>query len=531
MLVPDIAPALDIDGATAAHPGLGEIHLNIMDPLVEWPTTQNETGANVPNYQITPDQFEPRLAESWSYDEATTTWTFNLRQGVLSCAGNEFTADDVIYYWERAKSVSGAAPIGWFLGNVAGIFTLDPLTSEDPAAKELTEVTKVDDYTVQIKQLGPNETFPKTLAITYSGIFDSAVMRENATDDDPWSHEFTETVDSPGFGPYCIDTWNKGSEFILRANENYWGGTPPFQTVTIRRVPQSANRVAAIQSGDADVVKDLTPTEIEALRDDPNVVIREWRLNKAIALGMSYNFEPWNLPNNKLLRQAIAYAMPYDEIIQEDYKGNAEQWKGLVNATYFGYKEIPTYSTDIVKAQELMAEAGFPNGEGLEQYGDAFLLHYVAERQSLLEPIANRIATALAQIGIPVVLNPIPEAEFNDRALTKADMGMFIRDFDRPLVPDAGYTALLFYVSTAAGGLNNQIAYANDRVDELFGLSQQTVGDERLANLEELQDILMDELPVVPIAEVNTQVAMSPELDQIRAQVYDQLSAIGLAGR
>ena len=142
-----IAPALDYDGPSAADPQSQEIMDNLMDPLISYPTTLKD-GVLIPNYR-TP-KFESRLAES--YTKRGTTFTFKLRKNVKSCAGNTLTADDVIYTFQRAKSVSGASPTAWFLGNVGGVLPLDPLVSKDPKAKELKgEVVKVDDYTVRFK--------------------------------------------------------------------------------------------------------------------------------------------------------------------------------------------------------------------------------------------------------------------------------------------------------------------------------------------------------------------------------------------
>lgn len=146
VLQDDVAPALDLDGANAASPQLQEISLNTMGTLLSYPNKQ--AGAILqPQYKVTTAQFQPQLATSWT--KKGLIWTFKLRQGVKSCVGNTFTADDVVYTFQRAKSVSGAAPVAWFLSNVGAVLSLDPLTSKDPKAKDLTdEVTKIDDYTV-----------------------------------------------------------------------------------------------------------------------------------------------------------------------------------------------------------------------------------------------------------------------------------------------------------------------------------------------------------------------------------------------
>ena len=111
-------------------------------------------------------KYEGRLAESWDYDPATHSWTMHLRHGVKSCAGNEFTADDVIYTLARAKSVSGAAPIDWFLGSVAAIKGFTATCSSPAADKDLGDgVEKVDDHTVRIQPVGANRLFLTVMSV------------------------------------------------------------------------------------------------------------------------------------------------------------------------------------------------------------------------------------------------------------------------------------------------------------------------------------------------------------------------------
>ncbi|MEZ5100004.1 MAG: ABC transporter substrate-binding protein [Thermoleophilia bacterium] len=515
VLVEDVAPGLDTDGVNGSHFGVHQILENTMEGLVEYPSILQD-GILQPNYKVTEQEFQPRLATSWSSqpgpDGKSVVWTITLRPGIKSCVGNEFTADDVVWTFARAKSVSGASPVAWFLGNVSNVLPLDPLTMpDDPTAKELKgEVVKIDDYTVQVTQFQAGELFPRVLEIFALYPFDSKEVQAHATEDDPWAHQWTDTEGSAGFGAYCIASWTKGQEFVLEANPNYYRGEPQFTKVTLRKVPQSENRVAAVQQGDADIVTALSPQEIAALRKDDNVRVYSWFNNEILALGFNFALEPWNTPEGKLLRQAIAYAMPVQEIVDNDFLGDAKPWYGLSESSFYAYKPIETYATqDLEKAKSLLAEAGFPEGDGLDKYKDALTLHYVAERQSLLEPIANRIKTALGQVGIEITLSPISAQEYNDRELTKRDMPMFLRDLVRPFGPDVGYTTLLFYVSTANGGLVNAGNYVNDTVDQEFFASQATVGEERLGHLETVQDVLMDDLPLVPIVERPSQIVMA----------------------
>jgi peptide/nickel transport system substrate-binding protein len=452
----------------------------------------------------------------------------NLRKGVKSCAGNTFTADDVIYTFQRAKSVSGAAPVAWFLSNVGGVLGLEPLTSKDPKAKNLNgEVTKIDDYTVQIKQQHPNDLFPRVLEIFALWIYDSKETKAHATAKDPWSHVYVNTVSSPGFGPYCLTKWNKGSETDLAVNPNGWyGGTPQFKKIIIRKVPANSNRVAAIQSGAADIVTNLTPQETANVAKNSGVTVLTNAGPKILTLGMSFNFKPWSDATNRLLRQAVAYALPYDDIYKSDYLGTARKWNGLCADSYYGFVPHAQYVTNIPKAKALMTQAGFTDGKGLET--DGLKLTYVAERRALLEPIANRIKTALAQIGINITLDPISQSEYTDRTLTKYDVPMFLADQDRPLGPDIGYCSLLFYVSKKNGGLNVPFAYNNPAFDALYKTTSTTTGATRLAALAKMQNILMTDLPGIPVAQVSTQLTVRKGITGWVATNYDILSFLEL---
>jgi peptide/nickel transport system substrate-binding protein len=135
ILAEDVPAGLNYDGPSAAIPASQQGMVTLMEPLIMYKAgAANDTGVTLPDFS----QYEGRLAESWTFDEASLTWTFKLRQGVKGCNGATFNADDVVYTFARAKSVSGAAPIGWFLSNVGSIkgFGVE-VFGEDPAAKEL----------------------------------------------------------------------------------------------------------------------------------------------------------------------------------------------------------------------------------------------------------------------------------------------------------------------------------------------------------------------------------------------------------
>ena len=117
-----VPASLDVDGPAGNHGPTKTGYINLIEPLVGYAVAGvNDEGVNLPDFT----RFAPRLAKSWDYDADRLTWTLHLRRGVRGCDGATFDADDVLYTLARAKSLSGAAPIGWFLGNVASIDSFD----------------------------------------------------------------------------------------------------------------------------------------------------------------------------------------------------------------------------------------------------------------------------------------------------------------------------------------------------------------------------------------------------------------------
>jgi peptide/nickel transport system substrate-binding protein len=507
-----VPASLDYDGPAGNHPASQTGFHNLIEPMVEYAFgSVGEDGTQLLDF----NKFDGALAESWSFDNATNTWTFKLRQGVKSCAGNTFGADDVLYTYARAKSISGKAPIGYFLASVASVANFTPaLFAKTPEAMERRklgdEVKKIDDHTVQIRQSAPNKLMLPVMTIFGALIYDSKEMQAHATPDDPWSHDYTNNTNAPSFGPYCLESWKKDEEFVAKANPNYYRGKPYFDRVIYRKVPQSANRLAILRTGQAQLVESLNPREIESLRKIPNMKIGGGYLNATMFVLLNFKSKPFDIP---AMRKAIAYAMPYQDIIKTSYFGEAKQWHGLVPSAYPGFVTPKAqYAYDPQKAKQLLAEAGFPDGKGLEAFPEAFKLSYVAERESILGPTATLIQTRLKALGIPVQLDPQPATQLADRQLVKKDLPFSLYDQSKPVGVDPAYAMQLYFV-TPPRGVNNMTNFTDARLDELFTKAQTEVDTaKRNEFLAEAQEILMDKLAFVPVVENKLQFAMQSRL-------------------
>jgi peptide/nickel transport system substrate-binding protein len=490
ILVDDVAPGLSWDGPSVAlsqtHFGFNQLYAR----LVEHPVTYKADGSAESNV----DEFVGDLAESW--EQKGNTWTFKLREGVMSCAGNELTAEDVVYTYARAKAREGAGPIAWSIYTLAGVFD----AADD--SKELKgEVKALDKYTVQINQVKPQLLFLPALQVITSPILDSKELAKHDTPDDPGGHRWTDSQGAAGFGPYCLKSWSKGSEIVYERNAEWnVAPNPQYETVTVKKVPSAANRSTALQSGSAEIVTGLATRQIAAVEGTNGIEVAESPGTAGTWLHMNYATEPWE---NVKLRQAVGYMLPYDDIVENGFNGLAKRWEGIPASVAPNFKANNPYEEDPDKARKLLAEAGYPEGKGLEEFASSFELAYPIERADQLRPVATIIASALQEYGLPVKLNPIPLAVFGDRVQVKHDLPFAVNDQSIPIIPDAGYAMNVFLIPLEKGGTTYPVNYPNEKVQDIWleeALHESDPG-KRDEAINRALDLAMEDVAVLPIVE------------------------------
>jgi peptide/nickel transport system substrate-binding protein len=340
-------------------------------------------------------------------------------------------------------------------------------------------------------------------------------MEAHATTQDPWSHHYANTANAPGFGAYCLDSWQKSQSISYAANANYYRGKPAIDKVVVRRVPESSNRLAALRAGQAQLVTGLTPKEFDSLRSIPGITVQGITGNQTLFVHMNFKSPPFD---NLKVRKAVSHAIPYDQIIKTGYSGQATIWQGFVPSGYPGY--VPSakdFVYDPAKAKALLADAGYPDGKGLDKFADNLQLTYVSEKESKLGPIVNILQSSFRAIGMPVTLNPIPQTQYGDRQLVKGDLPFAVNDQEEPIGVDAGYAEQLYFVSKDKGGLDNMVNYSNSKVDDLWAKAR-VEPDTKVRNqlLAEIQDQLAADIAWAPVVEYKTQWAMSSKLTGMR---------------
>ncbi|CAG9621807.1 glutathione ABC transporter substrate-binding protein [Sutcliffiella rhizosphaerae] len=401
----------------------------------------------------------PSLAESFEpIDELT--WEFKLREGVKFHDGTDFNADAVKMSIERIIDPEFASPRAVVLNMI-------------------TEVIAVDEHTVQFKTEKPFAPLPAHLAHNAGSIIaPSAIEAEN-------NEESTVDENPIGTGPFAFESWNRGSEIVLKKNADYWNGAPSLETIKFVNVPEQATRVSMLETGEAQVMQvgSSDVDRVEGMADIELLTIRGTRMDY---VGFNMNKEPFNI---KEVRQAISMAINKTDIVDGILDGQGVPAVGPLAPTVVGnYQDLKPLDYDIEAAKALLAEAGFDNGFETTLYVNTGS----AER----EQIATLVQAQLKEIGITVNIEPIEWGAFLD-ATGNGEHEMFILGWTT-VTGDADYGLYALFHSSQFGTPGNRSFYKNDRVDELLDAARsETDQAQRDVAYKEISEILVDEAPMV----------------------------------
>lgn len=456
-----------------------DAHLQLYEPLLGYAGVPPRTAGTPESLGL-----EPLVAASWIRSDNGRTYTFELNRGIRSASGNELTAEDVCWAWERSIGVGSIG--AWIARNLA-------LYSAEQACEHIRPAGR---YTVRFDLPRPTTILPHLLTVIVPTIFDSAEARAHATADDPWALRWLRT-NSAGFGPYTVERCTETS-FVLRANPNYRRGPLPFDQVEYVAIPDAEARLDALRSGEVDVATDLDTSAGRYGDVEVRSVPTTWQTK----LGLNVTTHPLT---ELRLRQAIAAAIPYDRIVADGYLGNARTMDSCLNRTVWGFAPVgDLIRHDPAMATRLVAELGeLPPIE-----------FYYHDELPQLARTAAIITESLESAGIPINPVLIDGAEHSMRRIAR-DMPMYLES-DGPITIDGRY-ALGHDVNPPLDGVFDFTGYHSDAIDERLTAGLGELDDDRVRRLlAEVQQIAVRDLPWVPLAEQMFVFGTRPRVDGYR---------------
>ena len=474
---------IDIHGVGTNVPGY-EVSWNCYDRLI---SHEMKTGPNGQPYYDR-DKFKPELAEDMNVGPNSAT--FKLRKNATFHDGTPVTAQDVKWSLDRAVSVGGFPTFQMKAGSL-----------EKPE-----QFVVVDDHTIRVDFIRKDNLTIPDLAVIVPCVLNSGLVKKNATEKDPWGLEYTKQ-NTAGSGAYRVTRWTPGTEVVMERNDKWASGPQPkIQRVIWRMIPSAGNRRALLERGDADISYDLPSKDFAELRDNKKIKIVSTPFSNGVQyIGMNVTKPPFN---DVRVRKAVAYAIPYQKIMDAAMYGLAKPMFGAPAnaATEVAWPQPHKFNTDIAKAKQLLAEAGFPNGfETTLSFDLGFAV--------VNEPLCILVQESLAQIGIKAEINKIPGANWRTE-LNKKVMPLFTNVFSGWLdYPEYFF----FWCYDGQNSVFNTMSYQSKQMDAFIDGARVAAANGNTAdydkNVKGFVDLAFEDVPRIPLFQPYSNIAMQNNID------------------
>ncbi|MDQ3657414.1 MAG: ABC transporter substrate-binding protein [Chloroflexota bacterium] len=401
-------------------------------------------------------QLLPMLATEWSLVD-DLTWEFKLRDDVTFHNGDPFTAADVEFTIERTYDPDAGTL-------VATVFT----TVED--------VEVVDDYTVRFHTKAPDPLLPGRLAFYGGQIIPMAYFEEVGAE------EFGQAP--IGTGPVMFTEHAPDERLVLTRNDNYWQEPIAVETVTFRPIPEASARIAALETGEVDIMTRIPTDQIQRVADLPDARVEQVLYNGLYVLVLNSGVEPLT---NPLVKQALAHAIDRQLIIDELWNGQGVVPSQPAVEGDFAYDpSLEPYPYDPDRARELLDEAGYDGTPVVFETTDGYLAND--------RTMAEAIGAMWEEVGVTVDLQIIEASVRAEKNRTKEFLGIWWSDPTNTLAdPDGMMWRLL-----APGGLQD---YWRDEEFDALGAEARSSLDPavREANYHRMFQIMLENYPWIPI--------------------------------
>ncbi|WP_372083936.1 ABC transporter substrate-binding protein [Tistrella mobilis] len=464
---------------------------NIYDRLVNFDRIEVAPGL----YRYDYLKFKGELAESWEVLEDGRVLVFHLRPDATFHDGRPVTAEDVRWSLERGINLPASKRQ----------LSTGSITSAD-------QFEVVDGHTFRMRfEKADRYTMPN-LALTFASVINAEAVKANATAEDPWGKEWLRN-NAAGGGAYKIANWTAGQQVIYDRFDDWKSGDlPRIRRAVVQVVPAAPARVAAVTKGDADVALQLPPKDVAAIDADPKVDLI------SLPVTNSFRFVAFNTQtapfDDVRVRQAIAFALPYDAMFQGAIFGRGTPLYGAATdqPETSSFPQPYPYATDLDRARALLTEAGHEGG-----FETSF--SYNVADAITADPIALLVQEQLGRIGIKVVIEKVPAAQWGT-LLTEKKVPFYVEG-SSAWFNDPDYFFRIFFQGDWRWNFG---AFKNEELGALVEKARwETDKDAYDELMRQAIRIVFRELPIMPLWLPSFDAALKPGVTDFTYYIHGQV--------
>ena len=454
-----------------------------------------------------PKTLEPEagMAESWQISKDQKTYTFKLGKDRKWSNGDAFTAADMVYSWKRILSPALGAEYAYMLFPV--------VNAEKYNKGELKDFSQVgikalDEHTLQVTLHSPTPYFLSLLFHYSTWPVHKATIEKFGKIDQP-NTDWTRPGNLVGNGPFKLKTWEVNKILVVEKNANYWdAGKVALKEIHFYPVENQAAEERMFRSGQLHITSTVPQDKIEVYKEKNPELIHINPYLGTYYFRVNVTKKPFT---DVRVRKAFAMAIDRKAIVEKVTKGGEMPSLTFVPPDTAGYTSENRLTEDVEAAKKLLAEAGFPNGQGFPAIE---LLYNTSEGH-------QKIAQALQQmwkqnLGVEVTLT---NQEWKVYLETQKNLEYnisragWIGDYADP------NTFMDMFVT---GGGNNQTGWSNKKYDELIAQAARTADQgARYKLFQEAEKLLLEEMPILPIYTYTNKALISPDVKGWDANILD----------
>ncbi|TCR90165.1 ABC transporter substrate-binding protein [Rhizobium sp. BK376] len=432
-------------------------------------------------------KIEGDLAQSWTVSDDHLTYTFKLKPGLKFASGNPITADDVAYSFERVVKLDKSP---------AFILTQFGLTGDNVTEK--AKATAPDTFTFTVDKPYAPSFVLNCLTATVAEVVDKKLVMQHVkpmtpTADYKYDNDFGNGWLKTGYagsGVFKLREWRANEAVVLERNDNYYGEKSKLARVIYRFMKESSAQRLALEKGDIDIARNLSPTDLAAV--EKNADLASTNAPKGTVYYVSLNQKNANLAKPEV-QQAFKYLVDYDAIGKTLIKGIGEIHQTFEPKGVLGALDENPFKLDVAKAKELLAKAGLPDGFS------------VTMDVRSIEPdtsVATSIQQTLGQAGIKVEIIPgdgkqkLTKYRARNHDIYFGNWGMDYWD------PNSNADTFTTNADNSDEGKNKTLAWRNDwTTPELEKVTKAALfepdADKRAAMYQDVQKKFLDASPFV----------------------------------